>query len=48
VWDEERRAVLRAELTYVLDTFSIVRRKDEEWRGEYRTKRVVLAQFDRL
>jgi hypothetical protein len=30
VWDELRRAVLRAELAYILDTFSIVRRRDEE------------------
>jgi len=38
----------REELDYILDTFPIVRRKDEERWGEYRTKRFVLAQFDRL
>jgi len=38
----------RDELDYILDTFPIVRRKDEEQWGEYRTKRLVLAQFDRL
>ncbi len=34
IWDEERRAHLygltRDELAYILDTFPIVRRKDEE------------------
>jgi hypothetical protein len=63
VWDEERRAVLRAELdglyghlygltrdelSYILDTFPIVRRKDEERYGEYRTKRMVLEAYERL
>jgi hypothetical protein len=35
-------------MAYILDTFPIVRRKDEERWGEYRTKRLVLEQFDRL
>jgi hypothetical protein len=63
VWNEERRAVLRAELdglyahlygltrdelAYILDTFPIVRRKDEEKYGEYRTKRMVLEAFESL
>jgi hypothetical protein len=63
IWDEERRARLRAEmdglyahlygltrdeLAYILDTFPIVRRKDEEKYGEYRTKRLVLEQYDEL
>lgn len=63
VWDEERRAHLRAELdalyahlyglspdelAYILDTFPIVRRKDEKRWGEYRTKRLVLEAFDQL
>jgi hypothetical protein len=63
VWDEERRAQLRAELDalyahlygltrdeldYVLDTFPIVRRKDEARYGEYRTKRLVLEAFESL
>ena len=30
------------ELAYILDTFPIVRRKDEALYGEYRTKRMVL------
>jgi hypothetical protein len=61
VWDEERRARLRAELDglyahlygltreeldYILDTFPIVRRKDEERWGEYRTKRLVLEGYE--
>ena len=36
------------ELSYIIDTFPIVRRKDEARWGEYRTKRMVLAQFDKL
>jgi hypothetical protein len=62
-WDEERRAILRAELDgiyshlyeldredldYILDTFPIVKRKDESKYGEFRTKRLVLEAFDRL
>ena len=38
----------RDEFAYILDTFPIVRRKDEDRWGEYRTKRLVLAQFDKL
>ncbi|NIN64476.1 MAG: hypothetical protein GTO63_07195, partial [Anaerolineae bacterium] len=38
----------REELDYILDTFPIVRRKDEERYGEYRTKRLVLENYDAL
>ena len=38
----------REELAYVLDTFPIVRRKDEGRYGEYRTKRMVLENYDAL
>ena len=63
VWDDERRALLRAELDaayfhlygldrdevdYVLDTFPIVRRKDEARFGEFRTKRLVLEIYDAM
>jgi len=34
-----------AELAYILNTFPIVRRKDEEQYGEYRTKRMVLEVY---
>jgi hypothetical protein len=37
----------REELAYILDTFPIVRRKDEARYGEYRTKRLVLAAYER-
>ncbi|MET0063029.1 MAG: N-6 DNA methylase [Candidatus Thiodiazotropha endolucinida] len=33
---------------YILDTFPIVRRKDEEQHGEYRTKRVILEIYDAM
>jgi len=50
--DEGRRAHLygltRDELAYILDTFPIVRRKDEAKFGEFRTKRLVLEEFDEL
>ena len=37
----------REELAYVLDTFPIVRRKDEERWGEYRTKRLLLGAYEK-
>jgi hypothetical protein len=61
VWDEQRRAALRAELdalyahlygltrdelAYILDTFPIVKRKDEAQYGEYRTKRMILERYE--
>jgi hypothetical protein len=36
------------ELAYVLDQFPIVRRKDEERYGEYRTKRPVLETWEKM
>ena len=38
----------REDAAYILDTFPIVRRKDEERHGEYRTKRVILEIYDAL
>ena len=38
----------RDEFAYILETFPIVRRKDEAQFGEYRTKRVILEKFDAL
>jgi hypothetical protein len=63
VWNEDRRAVIRAELDalffhlygidrddvdYILDTFPIVKRKDEAKYGTYRTKDLILAEYDRM
>ncbi|WP_283134650.1 Eco57I restriction-modification methylase domain-containing protein [Rhizohabitans arisaemae] len=63
VWDEERRALIRAELDaaffqlygitrdnvdYIMDTFPIVKRKDEAKHGEYRTKRLILEIYDAM
>jgi hypothetical protein len=31
-----------------MDTFPIVRRKDEQQHGEYRTKQVILELYDRM
>jgi hypothetical protein len=38
----------RDDVDYILDTFPIVRRKDEAKFGEYRTKRLILEAYDRL
>jgi hypothetical protein len=38
----------RDELAYILETFPIVRRKDEAQYGEYRTKRMVLEAYDQV
>lgn len=40
--------ISRDDAAYILDTFPIVRRKDEAEHGEYRTKRVILEIFDRM
>ena len=38
----------REAVAYILDQFPIVRRKDEEHYGEYRTRRVILAVYDAM
>jgi hypothetical protein len=38
----------REEVDYVMDTFPIVRRRDEHRHGEYRTKRLILEYYDVL
>ena len=39
----------RDAVAYILDTFPIVRRKDEEkYNGDYRTKRVILETYDAM
>ncbi|WP_055571752.1 Eco57I restriction-modification methylase domain-containing protein, partial [Streptomyces prasinopilosus] len=62
-WDEDRRAVIRAELdafffhlygitredtAYILDTFNGTRHNDIKAHGEYRTKNLILAEYDRM
>ena len=36
----------RDAVAYIIDTFPIIRRKDEETHGEYRTKRMILEVYD--
>jgi len=36
------------DVDYIMDTFPIVRRKDEAAYGEYRTKRLILEVFDQM
>jgi hypothetical protein len=38
----------RDEFDYILETFPIVKRKDEAKYSEYRTKRLILEEFDKL
>src|SRR5690606_32553717 len=40
--------VSRDDADYILDTFPIVKRKDEAAYGEYRTKRLILEKYDAL
>ncbi|MFH9569631.1 Eco57I restriction-modification methylase domain-containing protein [Streptomyces sp. NPDC017230] len=40
--------VSREDTDYILDTFPIVRRKDEAKYGTYRTKDLILAEYDRM
>jgi hypothetical protein len=40
--------VERDDVDHILDTFPIVRRRDEQRFGEYRTKRVVLEIYDAM
>ncbi|MDE0161700.1 MAG: N-6 DNA methylase [Acidimicrobiaceae bacterium] len=40
--------VSRADAGYIMDTFPIIRRKDEEAHGEFRTKRLVLDRYDAM
>jgi Type I restriction-modification system methyltransferase subunit len=41
-------AISREDADYILDTFPIVRRKDEAKYGTYRTKELILAEYDRM
>ena len=38
----------REDIDYIMDTFPIVRRKDEDKYSEYRTKRVILEIYDEM
>ena len=40
--------ISRDNVDYILDTFPIVRRKDEAKYGTYRTKDLILAEYDRM
>ncbi|MGW3451133.1 Eco57I restriction-modification methylase domain-containing protein [Streptomyces sp. NPDC001076] len=40
--------VSREDVDYILDTFPIVRRKDEAKYGTYRTKELILSEYDRM
>lgn len=40
--------ISREDADYILDTFPIVRRKDEAKYGTYRTKELILAEYDRM
>jgi hypothetical protein len=38
----------RDDVDYIMDTFKVVREKDEKNHGEYRTKRLILERYDAL
>ena len=38
----------REDVDYIMETFSIVKRRDEQQHGEYRTKRVILEIYDAM
>ncbi|MEV0093683.1 DNA methyltransferase [Streptomyces sp. NPDC050738] len=40
--------ITRDDVSYILDTFPIVKRKDEAAYGAYRTKDLILAEYDRM
>jgi hypothetical protein len=40
--------IARDDVDYIMDTFPIVKRKDEAKHGEYRTKRVILEVYDAM
>ena len=40
--------IARPDVDYIMDTFPIVRRKDEAAHGEFRTKRVILEIYDEM
>jgi len=40
--------IARDDVDYIMDTFPIVKRKDEAAHGEYRTKRVILGIYDAM
>ena len=40
--------IARADMDYIMDTFPIVRRKDETRHGGYRTRRVILEIYDEM
>ena len=40
--------ISREDACYILDTFPIVRRKDEAEHGEYRTQRLILELYDAM
>lgn len=40
--------ITRSDVDYIMETFPIVRRKDEATHGEYRTKRLILEIYDQM
>lgn len=38
----------RDDVNYIMDTFSIIRQRDLEIYGEYRTKRIILEIYDEM
>jgi hypothetical protein len=41
-------SITRDDVDYIMETFPIVKRKDEQKHGEYLTKRVILEIYDEM
>jgi hypothetical protein len=40
--------ISRSDADYILETFSVLKRRDVASHGEYRTKRLILGAYDRM
>lgn len=40
--------IMRNDVDYIMETFPIVRRRDEQKYGEYRTKRMILEMYEEM
>jgi hypothetical protein len=40
--------IARDDVDYIMETFPVVKRKDEKQYGEYRTKRVIMEMYDEM
>lgn len=46
--EDNRPHTPREDVEYIMDTFPIVKRKDMEKHGSYRTKEMIMREYDKL